>query len=75
MEHTLSSEDIFTALGAVIAGFSALLASYYSKKSIDYASRAEESARDANDHALDAYVLSANPWIDQYMVNVRMWAD
>lgn len=71
----MSAGDIFTALSAVIAGLAALLASYYSKRSLEYSSRAERSAKDANDHAHHANVLSANSWLDQYMTNVRAWAD
>lgn len=67
--------DIFTALSVVVAGLAALLAAYYSKKSLEFASRAEQSAKSANDHARHANVLSANSWLDQYMTNVRAWAD
>ena len=71
----MSIGDTFTAISVVMAGLAALLASYYSKKSIEYASRAEQSAKDANNHAQRANVLSANSWLDQYQANVRAWAD
>lgn len=71
----MSAGDIFTAFSVVVAGLAALLAAYYSKKSLEFASRAEQSAKNANDHAHHANVLSANSWLDQYMTNVRAWAD
>jgi hypothetical protein len=71
----MSDGDIFTALSVVVAGLAALLAAYYSKKSLEFAFRAEQSAANANDHAHHANVLSANSWLDQYMTNVRAWAD
>ena len=71
----MSAGDIFTAIGVVMAGLAALLAGYYSKKTIEYALRAEQSAREANNHSLRANVLSANSWLDQYQANVRVWAD
>jgi hypothetical protein len=71
----LSTGDIFTALGVVVAGLAALLAGYYSKKTLQYSQCAERSAQEANDHSVHANVLSANTWLDQYMTNVRLWAD
>lgn len=71
----MSSGDIFTALSVVVAGLAALLAAHYSKKSLEFASRAEQSAKNANNHAHHANVLNANSWLDQYMTNVRAWAD
>lgn len=71
----MSAGDIFTALSVVVAGLAALLAAYYSKMSLEFACRAEKSANAANDHAHHSNILSANSWLDQYMTNVRVWAD
>lgn len=67
--------DLLTALGVIVASLAALLAGHFSRKSLAYASRAEKAAKDANEHASEANVLSANSWVDQYMTNVRLWAD
>lgn len=71
----MSAGDIFTAMSVIVAGLAALLAAHYSKKSLDFASRAEQSAKNANDHAHHSNILNANSWLDQYMTNVRAWAD
>lgn len=71
----MSASDIFTAFGVVMAGLAALLAGYYSKKTLEYSSRAESFARTANHHADHANMLSAQAWLDQYLCNVRAWAD
>jgi hypothetical protein len=71
----MSASDILTALGVVMAGLAALLAGYYSKKTLKYSSTAEHFARTANQHADHANILNANAWLDQYLCNVRAWAD
>lgn len=71
----MTASDVFTALSVVMAGLAALLAGYYSKKTLEYSSKAEHFARSANQHADHANVLSANAWLDQYLCNVRSWAD
>jgi predicted component of type VI protein secretion system len=71
----MSASDIFTALGVVVAGLAALLAGYFSRKTLEYSSRAEGFALTANEHADHANILSAHTWLDQYLCNVRAWAD
>lgn len=71
----MSISDIFTAFGVVMAGFAALLAAYYSRKTLEYSSRAELAERQANSHAEYANVLNVKAWLDQYNCNVRLWAD
>jgi len=66
---------MFTGLGVVVAGLAALLAGYYSKRTLEYSNRAQESAAQANNHADNSNVISANAWLDQYLCNVRLWAD
>lgn len=58
-----------------MAGLAALLAGYYSKKTLEYSRRAETAASQANRHADHSNVISANAWLDQYLCNVRLWAD
>jgi hypothetical protein len=72
---SMSDSDLFTALGVVMAGLAALLAGYYSKKTVEFAKNAESSAQKANENASHANVISANAWIEQYLCNVRVWAD
>lgn len=71
----MSDGDIFTALGVVVAGLAALLAGYYSKKTIDNARRAEMLVQEANEHAFHSNLLNAHSWLDQYLTNVRIWAE
>lgn len=67
--------DIFTGLGVVVAGLAALLSGLYSKRTLEYSNRAQASAAQANNHADNSNVISANAWLDQYLCNVRVWAD
>jgi hypothetical protein len=71
----MSPSDLFTAMGVVVAGLAALLSGYYSKRTVDFSQRAEQSAILANQHADHSNIISANAWMDQYLCNVRQWAD
>lgn len=71
----MTINDTLTALSVFIAGLAALLSGYYSKKTIENAYRAEKFAQTAIDHAQNSNVLNANSWLDQYLNNVRIWAD
>lgn len=71
----MSLTDFLTALGVLVAGLAALLSAHYSKRAIEYSQRAESAAEQANAHADHSNVISANAWLDQYLCNVRSWAD
>jgi hypothetical protein len=67
--------DVVSWLSAVLAGLSVLLSAIYSRRSLAYSKNAERAADLANAHSGQANVLSANAWLDQYLCNVRLWAD
>lgn len=67
--------DFFSGLSVIVAGLGALISGIYSRKSLVYSGNAEKSAALANHHSAQANILSANTWIDQYLNNVRVWAD
>ena len=71
----MSLSDLFTALGVVMAGLAALLSGFYSRKALRFSDLAEQSACLANQHSENSNVISANAWMDQYINNVRQWAD
>lgn len=71
----MSSADIFSALSIVVSGLAALLAAYYSRRSLRFSAKAEMYSKNAIENASQANVISANAWLEQYMSNVRIWAD
>jgi hypothetical protein len=71
----MSFTDFLTGLSVVVSGLAALLAGYYSRRSIAYSKKSEDAAQLANSHADHSNVISANAWLDQYLVNLRSWAD
>jgi hypothetical protein len=72
---SLSLPDAFSGLSVIVAGLAALVASVYSRRTLIHSENAERSAALANYHNAQANILSANTWIDQYLNNVRIWAD
>jgi hypothetical protein len=82
----MGAGELFSGLGVVVSCFAAWLAAHYSKKAILASERASNEANrlavvanelssTANKLASDGNTVTLNSWVDQYMANVRAWAD
>lgn len=67
--------DLLTGLGVIVAGLAALVAARSARQTIAHANLAQRSAELANSHARHSNVIDSNAWIDDYLCNVRRWAD